>query len=163
MQALAKQKHKDFFAILVGDDTQHPGFRGEVEKLIAEHQLEGHVRMVGSSPHMAEAYQLSKFVVATSVEPEAFGRVAIEAQAMGKPVIATNHGGACETVKHSETGLLVKPGNVDDLASAIAELLAMDGEQLGHIGQAGRINAQNFSTRAMCDKVIAVYRGLLKA
>lgn len=161
VEALAKLGHKNFFAALVGDDQQHPAFREEVEALVRKHKLEGHVCMVGSTPHMCEAYQLAKIVVATSVEPEAFGRVAIEAQAMGKPVIATNHGGACETVIDGETGLLVEPGNVDQLAKAIGYVLQLGEDELEIIGAAGMENAKNFSTQQMCEKVLAVYQEVL--
>lgn len=161
IQALAKLPHRNFFAVLVGDDTQHPQFRDEVEQLITQSNLEGHVRMVGSTPYMAETYQLSKLVVATSIEPEAFGRVAIEAQSMGKPVIATNHGGACETVAPGETGWLVEPGSIPELASAMEHALGLNEDALQQIGQNGMARATTFSTKQMCDKVLAVYAGLL--
>ena len=161
VKALAGLGHKNFFAALVGDDQQHPGFREEVEALVREHKLEGHVCMVGSTPYMTEAYQLAKIVVATSVEPEAFGRVAIEAQAMGKPVIATNHGGACETVLDGETGLLVEPGNIEQLTKAIGYALNRGEDELAAIGAAGMERAKHFSTQQMCERVLGVYQELL--
>lgn len=162
IKALAQLGHKDFFAALVGDDTQHPSYREEVEKLITEHKLEGHVRMVGSTKFMAEAYQLAKFVVATSVEPEAFGRVVVEAQAMGKPVIATSHGGACETVIEGETGLLVPPGDIEKLSDAMAYILSMSEEEINAVGEAGMQQAKNFTTVKMCEETLGVYKVALK-
>lgn len=163
VKALAQLGHKDFFAVLLGDDTQHPKYRAEVEQLISTSGLEGHVRMVGSTANMTEAYQLAKFVVATSVEPEAFGRVVLEAQAMGKPVIATRHGGACETVIEQETGLLVPPGDVQELTNAISNTLAMSEEDIAAVGKAGMEQAKQFSTHMMCEKTLAIYHKLLNS
>lgn len=162
IKALSKVHSRNFFAVLVGDDAQHPQFREEVESLIKIHKLEGHARMVGSTPYMPEAYKLSKMVVATSVEPEAFGRVVLEAQAMGKPVIATNHGGARETVLEGKSGWLVEPGSIDALAKMIDYALHMDDATLDWMGSQGMINAKLFSSDVMCQKTLNVYRELLK-
>lgn len=161
IKALAQLRGRDFFAVLVGDDAQHPAFKHEVVELIKSVGLEGRVRLVGSTPFMAEAYKLAKMVVATSVEPEAFGRVALEAQAMGKPVIATNHGGARETVQSGTTGWLVEPHDVGALARALDAALAMDAAQLSEIGAHAREHAKQFSSAAMCEKTLAVYREVL--
>jgi glycosyltransferase involved in cell wall biosynthesis len=162
IKALAKLPTRNFFAVLVGDDSQHPQFREEVESLIREHRLDGHARMVGSTPYMPEAYKLSKLVVATSVEPEAFGRVVLEAQAMGKPVIATNHGGARETVIHNQTGWLVEPNDVDGLSHVIDAVLSANDAILEQIGAQGMAQAKLFSSDAMCEKTLSVYRELLR-
>lgn len=161
IKALAKLQTRNFFAVLVGDDTQHPQFREEVEALIHQHRLEGHARMVGSTPHMPEAYKLSKLVVATSVEPEAFGRVVLEAQAMGKLVIATNHGGAMETVLDGKTGWLVEPNGVDALAKTIDYALHAEDETVAWMSAQGIAQAQLFSTDMMCEKTLNVYKELL--
>ncbi len=161
IKALAQLKDRDYFAVLVGDDTQHPAFKHEVVALIKAHGLESKVRLVGSSPYMAEAYKLAKIVVATSVEPEAFGRVVLEAQAMGKPVIATNHGGARETVKPGITGWLVEPGGVDALAKTIDYALTLDATQFEWMGAQAREQAKLFSSDVMCEKTMKVYREVL--
>lgn len=161
IHALAKLPHRRFLALLVGDDSGHPDYRAELEKLTAELGLEGHVRMVGQTSLMAEAYTLSRLVVATSTEPEAFGRVVLEAQAMARPVIATNHGGARETVIPNETGWLVKPGDASELAQCIRFALDLSDEQLGVIGEHGVENAARFSTGEMCEKTVAVYQELI--
>ncbi len=104
---------------------------------------------------------LSKLVVATSIQPEAFGRVVLEAQAMGKPVIATNHGGPQETVIDKETGLLIAPNDVDALAEAMENVLAMPADLQKQIERDAIANAQNFSLDKMCEQTIRVYQELL--
>ncbi len=161
VKALAQLKDHAFFAVLAGDDVQHPAFREEVISLIRREGLEDRVRLVGSTPYMAEAYRMARFVVATSVEPEAFGRVVLEAQAMGTPVIATNHGGARETVKPGVTGWLVEPGGVDALAKTLHTALLMDAAQREWMGAEARAHAQHFSSSRMCEKTLNVYREVL--
>ena len=90
------------------------------------------------------------------------GRVPPEAGAMGKPVIATDHGGARETVLNGETGLLVPPGDVRALADALADLLTRPKEELAAMGSKGRAHiVQKFSLERMCAETLAVYRELL--
>lgn len=160
--ALALLKHKHFLCLLIGDYQKHPEYSDELSKMIHQLGLEGTVRMVGDTPYMAEAYQLATLVVAPSVEPEAFGRVAIEAQAMGRPVIATKHGGAMETVMDNDTGWLVEPGNEEALAIAIEHALSLSKDEHERISQNAMWNAQtNFSTAVMQQKTLDVYRELL--
>lgn len=160
--ALALLKHKHFLCLLIGDYQKHPEYSDELSKMIHKLGLEGTVRMVGDTPYMAEAYQLATLVVAPSVEPEAFGRVAIEAQAMARPVIATKHGGAMETVMDNDTGWLVEPGNEEALAKAIEHALSLTKDEHERISQNAMWNAQtNFSTAVMQQKTLDVYRELL--
>ncbi len=163
IKALAKLPHRDFFCLLVGDDERHPDYAAELKELIEALGLEGHVRMVGNTKFMPEAYVLSSLVVAPSIEPEAFGRVPIEAQAMGKPVIATRHGGAMETVREYETGWLVTPGDVDDLARALNEALSMDAATRQVIEYNALWNARHhFSTETMCQRTLQVYHEVME-
>jgi glycosyltransferase involved in cell wall biosynthesis len=161
IKALAALPHRNFFAVILGDDKKHESFRRELEELITSLHLEGHVRIASHTPHITEAYMLARAVVATSIEPEAFGRVVLEAQAMGKPVIATNQGGPQETVEHGETGLLVTPGDVDELSRAIDNALSLDDELQRQIEKSAMQSATRFSLDAMCEKTLAVYQELL--
>lgn len=161
LNALSQLPHRNFFAVLVGDFTEHEDYRDELEEFIRESNLEGHARLVGNTAYMVEAYHLSKFVVATSIDPEAFGRVVLEAQAMGKPVIATNHGGARETVREGITGWLVEPGGVEALCKMIDYVLHMDKAALEWMGWQGMENARNFSAALMCDKTLNIYQEIL--
>ena len=161
LRALAALPHRNFFAVILGDDKKHETYRKELEEIISSSGLEGHVRIARHTSNITEAYMLARVVVATSIDPEAFGRVVLEAQAMGKPVIATNHGGPQETVIDGETGLLVPPGDVEALSKAIAYTLTMDNGLLAQIAVDGPKNAANFSLEKMCTKTIDVYLELL--
>lgn len=161
VKALAKLPHRNFFAIILGDDKGHPTYREEIEKLIEDLGLSGHVRIAKHTKYVTEAYMLSRLVVATSIEPEAFGRVVLEAQAMGKPVIATNHGGPQETVIDKETGLLVPPGDIEILAKAIDNVLNMPEDLYEQVKRDAIENSKNFSLDQMCEQTIRVYLELL--
>lgn len=161
LKALAALPHRNFFCILLGDDSEHPKYRAELEEIITKNNLGEHVRIAPNTNYMNEAYMLSRLVVATSLEPEAFGRVPIEAQAMGKPVIATNHGGACETVISGQTGWLVEPGNIAQLSERIDHALNASAGVQNSMREAATENARRFTTDLMCEKTIAVYSELL--
>ena len=161
LKALAALPHRNFFAVILGDDKGHETYRMELEKQIADSGLAGHVRLAKHTHYISEAYMLAKLVVATSLDPEAFGRVPLEAQAMGKPVIATNHGGPCETMLDGQTGWLVTPGDVEQLTGAMQYALQLDEETAHYMSQAAIENAQRFSLNVMCDATLSVYRELL--
>ena len=162
IKALGRLPHRQFHCLLVGDESKHPDYCAELRQLINELGLEGHVRMVGNTRYMTEAYALSSLVICPSIEPEAFGRVPVEAQACGRPVIATRHGGACETVIDGSTGWLVTPNHVDELAAAIEKALTLPTAEKEAMAQNARWNVeQHFSTRAMQEKTLDVYRELL--
>jgi glycosyltransferase involved in cell wall biosynthesis len=162
VRALGKLPHRRFHCLLVGDDAKHPDFSHELRQLIRELDLEGHVFMVGNTKFMTEAYAMSSLVVCPSIEPEAFGRIPVEAQSCGRPVIATRHGGACETVQDGVTGWLVAPNHVGELAAAIETALTLPLAQKEAMAQNARWNIeQHFSTRAMQEKTLEVYKELL--
>jgi glycosyltransferase involved in cell wall biosynthesis len=133
----------------------------ELARLIQEVGLENRIRFVGHCADMPAAYLLADIVVsASSTEPEAFGRIAIEAQAMGKPVVATAHGGSMETVLAGKTGWLVTPGSATSMASALAEAVTQPSIR-SHYGQAAMTWARNqFSTERMCKETISIYHSL---
>jgi glycosyltransferase involved in cell wall biosynthesis len=120
------------------------------------------VRFVDECRDMPAAYKLAGVVVSASTDPEGFGRVAVEAQAMGRPVIATAHGGALETVLPGETGWLVPPGDADALAAALADALDLAPED--RVALADRAMAHvraHFTVERMTDHTIAIYEELL--
>lgn len=164
IEALARLPHRDFLCLLVGPPQGHPRYAAQLRELIRKRGLEGYVRMVGDTDAMTEAYTLSSLVVTPSVEPEAFGRVAAEAQAMGRPVIAARHGGACETVIDGHTGWLVAPGDADDLARAIDRALALPAQEREQMSRHAAWNIQaHFSLERMCEQTLDVYAELLGA
>lgn len=155
--ALLKAKRgADFAVLLVGDDQS--GFRQVLEKKIAETDTGDVVHLTGGTQDMAAAYKLAMVVVSASTEPEAFGRVIVEAQAMSKPVIATNHGGARETVVHGSTGWLYPPGDAEALARTIGQALDLDPSERAHMGLAGRARIHSaYTVAAMQRATLAVY------
>ena len=109
---------------------------------------------------MPAAFLLADIVLSTSsLEPEAFGRTSVEAMAMGKPVIATAHGGSLETIIPGVTGWLVEPSEPNSLALAIDEALSMKNEDLVKLGKNGmeRVH-QNFTAKTMCAKTVLFYK-----
>ncbi len=163
IDAIAKLNREDVYCVMVGDDQGRSEFRAEVEAAITAKNLEGRVRIIGQCHDMPAAYMLSNVVVSASIEPEGFGRVPIEAQAMGRPVVATNHGGAMETVLDGVTGWLVPPNDSDALAKAIGDALSMD--EQNHYIMATRAMAHvadNFTKTNMVEQTLDVYAELLK-
>lgn len=121
-----------------------------------------HFSMVGDVEDMPAAFRLAAVAVFPSLRPEAFGRGAVEAQAMGVPVIAADHGGFPETVVHGETGLLFAPGQVEALAAALQHLLDMDPQTRAAMGARGRARAAElFSIARLKRATLDVYRALL--
>lgn len=162
LRALSRLPHRNFFCVLLGDDAGHPNYRKELEDFIVKLGLGTNARIAPNTPYMADAYMLSHLVVAPSIEPEAFGRIPVEAQAMGKPIIATDHGGFRETIINGETGWLVPPGDVDALAATVDFALNLSQEELQHWGVRARQHAIDyFSSDLMKHKTINVYSELL--
>jgi glycosyltransferase involved in cell wall biosynthesis len=113
---------------------------------------------------MAAAYLASDIVVSASTDPEAFGRVPPEAAAMGRPVIATDHGGARETVLAGQSGILVPPGDATALAEALADLLGREPEELAAMGAKGRAHvSRRYTAERMCTETLVLYRELIGA
>ena len=159
--AIAKLERRDLCVLLVGAE-QRPGFRRELEKAIEKQKLGGMFRVVEDCRDMPAAYALADVVVSASTDPEGFGRVIVEAQAMGKPVVATDHGGARETIVSGVTGWLAPPADPAALAAAIGEALALDPVQSRAFARRARSHVATAYTReAMCSKTIDVYEELL--
>jgi len=126
IDALAHLGRQDLRCLLVGADQGRNRYHQELQERIAGHGLDGVVQLTGHSDDMPAAYMLADVVVSASTEPEAFGRVVGEAQAMGRPVVVSGHGGAAEQVVHGDTGWLYPPGDAVGLAGALAEALALN-------------------------------------
>lgn len=162
IDAMAKLGRKDIRCLLVGGDQGREDYRRELERRIMQHGLEEVIRIVDHCDDMPAAYKLTDLVISASTDPEAFGRVVIEAQAMGRPVIASDHGGARETVIVGETGWLADPDDADALALAIDIGLSLD-EQARNVMAARAIAhvRENFSKALMCAGTLEVYRDVL--
>ncbi|MEL6335157.1 MAG: glycosyltransferase family 4 protein [Pseudomonadota bacterium] len=154
---LRDRRGGDFLCLIVGSDGGS-GFAGRLERRIEEAGVSDLVFLPGEVTDMAAAYKLSSVIVSASLEPEAFGRVAVEAQAMGRPVVATDHGGARETVAHGETGFLYPPGDAAALAQAIDTILTLDPSAKAHMRMSARARIHaRFTIRAMQRATLDVY------
>jgi glycosyltransferase involved in cell wall biosynthesis len=160
LEAVARLARRDVCAVFVGDGPSR-----EMRRLEAQAQalgLNGRMRMVGRCDDMPAAFMLADVVVHASTAPEAFGRVVIEAQAMGRPVIAADLGGPRETVQNGATGWLVPPGDAGILAEGIAHVLDLPQADRQALGQRARAAVlAHYTTAAMQDATLAVYRELL--
>jgi glycosyltransferase involved in cell wall biosynthesis len=163
IDALAKLGRRDVLCLMVGSDQGRTGYRQELEEQTKRLGLESVVRLVDHCNDMPAAYMLADVVVSASSDPEAFGRVIVEAQAMGRPVIVTNHGAVRETVIAGETAWAVPPNDADALAEALADALGLDADQRAILGERAMayVNAR-FTRDRMCRDTLAVYDELLK-
>jgi glycosyltransferase involved in cell wall biosynthesis len=161
VEAIARLGRSDVCCLLVGAE-QRSGFRRELEAAIRRRGLGAQFRIVDNCRDMTAAYALADVVVSASTDPEGFGRTIVEAQAMGRAVIATDHGGARETIVPGLTGWLVPPRDPIALATAIAEALRLDRAEREALGRRTRAHiAAGFTREAMCAKTIEVYEELL--
>ena len=162
IEAARRLGRPDVRVLLVGDDQGRTGYREELETQIARIGAEGIIHLTGPCRDMAAAYMLADVVVSASTDPEAFGRVAAEAHAMGRPVIASDHGGARETVISGETGWLVPPGDADALARALRTALTMTDEERDTVARRAVAHVhENFTKTQMCAATLGVYSELL--
>ena len=159
---VARLGRRNLRCLLVGGDQGRTGYRSELEALIKKRDLKDIVHIVDHCDDMSAAYMLTDAVVSASNEPEAFGRVAVEGQAMGRPVIATAHGGSKETVLPGETGWLVHPKEPKLLADAIAQVLSVSDTRRGVITERAVAHVRaKYSLEQMRAKTLDVYERAL--
>ena len=150
------------FCVLVGSDQGREEFASWLEAKAKQAGLGGRLRLAGHCEDMPAALLLADVVVNASLNPEPFGRVVIEAQAMGRPVVAFNHGGAAETIEDGQTGFLVPPGNTALLADGIRRALALSEEDRQALGWRARESIlSGFTTAAMQRATLDVYSDVL--
>ena len=157
IEALAELSN-DWVLVLMGDPQGRDAYLAEVQNRIAALGIQDRVKIRNHNPDIAQVMKAAHIILAPSIEPEAFGRTVIEAQAMGKPVIASAHGGPMETVIDGETGRLVPPSDPIALKDAVIDIAGWTHFQpekaRAHV-------AANFSKKQLQEKTLAVYRELL--
>ncbi len=162
IEAMAKLKRKDVFCVIIGSDQGRKEYRQELDQFIEDHDLGSQIRIIDQCHDMPAAYMLSTVVVCPSTDPEGFGRIPVEAQAMGRPIIASDHGGAQETILRGHTGWLIPPSNSEELAIAIDEALALDENQRAVLAARSMEHIeQHFTKKIMAEKTLNVYTELL--
>ena len=156
-------KNTNFQAILLGSDQGRKVYKKKLTSLIERYSLTKKVKFISHCKEMPLAYSISDVIVSASIEPEAFGRVAVEAQSMCKPIIASNIGGSKETVLNKKTGFLYKFDDPRELAKNLNTVIQLSQEELKLIGNEGRKNiTKKFDVEVMCDSNLREYKKLLK-
>ena len=154
--------YQSFYAIILGSDQGRDIYTKKIKRLAEQYRLTSQLKFVEHCKNMPLAYKLSDLVISASIEPEAFGRVAIEAQSMEKPIIASNIGGSNETIDDNKTGFLFESENIESLSEKIVKVLNLDEAKLKSIGNEGRKNAiKKFNVEKMCFSTYSEYKKLL--
>lgn len=162
LAALSAEEQKELVLVLVGDAQGRHGYLSQLQNMIAHHALVESTRLASHCEDMPAALAAADIVLSPSLKPEAFGRAAIEAAAMSRPVIAAAHGGALETVIDGVTGAQFEPGNAIALAGAIRSLVSLGQETRQSMGTAGRHHTlQNFSKEGLQAATLSVYSALI--
>lgn len=162
IEALHLIDNEDFFCVIIGDDQGRKKYSSELRKMIANYNMTDRFLFIRNVKDIPAAMMVSDVVLSTSIEPEAFGRIAIEGQAMGRVVVASNIGGSVETVIDGVTGRLYESTSAKALAEAIEWALHLSTDEREKIGAAGIKNVkEHFTKQIMCDKTIEVYKELI--
>ena len=157
-----KLGYDSFNAVILGSDQGRDIYTKKIKRLTEQYRLTSQLKFIEHCKNMPLAYKISDIVVSASVEPEAFGRVAVEAQSMEKPIIASDIGGSNETIIDNVTGFLFQSGNAEALSKKIVEVLQLDESRLKSIGIEGRKNIiKKFNVEKMCFSTYSEYKKLL--
>ena len=153
----------DFQAILLGSDQGRKVYAKKLLSLVERYSLTKKIKFIPHCKEMPLAYSLADVVISASIEPEAFGRVAVESQAMSKPIIASNIGGSKETIINKKSGFLYKFDDPRELAKNLNTVIQLNQEELKLMGNEGRKNvAKKFDVEVMCDSNLREYKKLFK-
>jgi glycosyltransferase involved in cell wall biosynthesis len=163
LSALEKIKHLAWTAVLVGDMSEKPEYAARLRQGVKEKGLEGRVIFAGHCNDMPAAFMVSDVTVSASIHPESFGRVGVESQAMGVPVVATAHGGSLETIVDGQTGWLFPPGDLDRFAAALAQAVTDETRRKVMGSRARTWVTKQFTTAVMCQKTLTLYEELMAA
>lgn len=163
VEAMSKIKHKEAYALIIGSDQGRVKYTEGLKETAEKLGVADRIQFIGESFDIPALLMVSDIVLSTAIEPEAFGRAAIEGQAMGKIVLASDIGGSLENVVDGVSGRLFRSNDAQALAEAIDWALDLPAEEKKKISDAAIKNVRdNFTKQQMCDKTIAVYKELLK-
>ena len=157
-----KMPEKSFCAVILGSDQGRNVYKKKLLRLVEQYRLNDYIKFFDKCELMPLAYQISDIVVSTSIEPEAFGRVSVEAQSMEKPIIASNIGGSKETIIDDKTGFLFEAQKPEELSKKIIHVLNLDESTLKFIGIEGRKNViKKFNIEKMCFSTYSEYKKII--
>ena len=154
--------YDSFYGVILGSDQGRNVYKKKIIRLVEQHRLTNQLKFIEHCKNMPVAYKISDLIVSASIEPESFGRVAVEAQSMKKPILASDIGGSNETVENGKTGFLFEAGNPVSLSNKILEILKLDESTLKSMGNEGRKNViKKFNVEKMCFSTYSEYKKLL--
>ena len=154
---------REWVCVLVGPEQRSGALAGRLLAQAGRLGIAHRLRFAGQCDDMPAAFALADIVVAPSLKPEPFGRVVVEAQAMGCAVVAADHGAATQTVRHGVSGYLFPPGDAEALADTLAHVLSMDPTDRANLGYWARAGVvERYSTASMQRATLAVYDELLE-
>ena len=154
--------YESFYAVILGSDQGRSVYTKKLKRLAEQHRLTSQLKFIDHCEKMPVAYKISDLIVSASIEPEAFGRVVVEAQSMEKPVLASDIGGSNETIENNKTGFLFEAGNPTSLSNKILKVLNLDESTLKSMGNEGRKNIiKKFNVEKMCFSTYSEYKKLL--
>ena len=154
--------YEAFNVVILGSDQGRNLYKKKLVRLTEQYRLTNQVKFIDHCKDMALAYKVSDIVVSPSIEPEAFGRVAVEAQSMERLIIASNIGGSNETIVNEKTGFLFEAGDVNALSKKIIRAVTMDETTIQLIGKEGRKNViKKFNVEKMCFSTYSEYKRLV--
>ena len=154
--------YEAFYVVILGSDQGRDLYKKKLIRLSEQYRMTNQIRFIDHCKDMALAYKVSDIVVSASIEPEAFGRVAVEAQSMEKLIIASNIGGSNETIIDEKTGYLFENGNAKSLSQKILKAITLDETSLKTFGIEGRKNIiQKFNVEKMCFSTYSEYKRIL--
>ena len=154
--------YEAFHVVILGSEQGRDLYKKKLVSLTEKYRLTNQIKFINNCNDMALAYKVSDIIVSASIEPEAFGRVAVEAQSMQKLIIASNIGGSNETIVDGKTGILFESGDAGSLCKKIIQAITMDESTIQLIGKEGRKNIiKKFNVEKMCFSTYSEYKRLL--
>jgi len=154
--------YEAFYAVILGSDQGRDLYKKKLVRLCEQYRISKQVKFIDHCKDMALAYKVAKIIISASIEPEAFGRVSVEAQSMEKLIIASNIGGSNETIIDGKTGFLFESGDSKSLSEKILKALILDETELEKIGTEGRKNiVDKFNVEKMCFSTYSEYKRLI--
>ena len=154
--------YEAFYGVILGNEQGRDLYKKKLIRLSEQYRMTKQLKFIDNCKNMALAYKISDIIVSASIEPEAFGRVAVEAQSMQKVIIASNIGGSNETIIDEKTGFLFNAGDAKSLSKKIMRILSMDENVLKGIGEEGRKNViKKFNVEKMCFSTYSEYKKLI--
>jgi len=152
-----------FEAIILGSAQGRNVYKKQLSGMVEQHRLNKDIKFIDHCEEMPVAYKIANLVCSCSIEPEAFGRVSVEAQSMQVPIIASNIGGSIETIVKDKTGFLFDSGDSNSLANNIIMIMQKDYNSLKSIGFEGRKNIlKKFDVDKMCNATFTEYKKLIE-